>query len=413
MKALAYVLEKFPAVTETFVLREVEELVDRGYALHIFAGAQADTGIDQSAFSKYRHIVHYRPRMLSLAALSSLLLIMSKYPKEYFSSLLMIVWKNRSAPWEMAKMLRSFPGAVHFAALVVDKDVGHVHAHFASMPSSVALIVSRLTGASFSFSAHARDIYVKPVMLIDKMEAARFIITCSEFNRNYLNRVSNGRFSGKLFRIYHGLDLARHSPPEGPARRYDAKRLGGTRLLSVGRLIPKKGFRHLIDACDILKRKGCEFSCTIIGEGILERQLMRTIESKGLGEVVTLRGFVRPQELIEYYRNADIFVLPCVVAENGDRDVLPNVVLEAMAMGVPVVATDLSAISEALDHGRTGLLVPEGDSARIAEAIETLMHDADLNRCIRAAARKKVEELFDIKKNIVPMVELFEAAAAR
>jgi len=286
--------------------------------------------------------------------------------------------------------------AALIAPLVKRLGVDHLHAHFATWAAGAAASVSRQTGIPYSFTAHARDIYHESVdkkRLALLIEGARFVITVSDFNRRYLEELV--RFEGghgKMIRLYNGIDLAQFSPSDAP------KEAG--LLVSVGRLVRKKGFHDLVAACKILKERGKPFHCAIVGEGEERDALARQIAQFGLQKEITLPG-ARPQtEVIRLIQRAEMFVLPCRVGEDGDRDGLPTVLLEAMALGVPVISTSIAGIPEIVSHRRNGLLVEEKNPEQLAQAVEWLSDETARRKRFVGSALSKVRKDFNLIRNV-------------
>jgi glycosyltransferase involved in cell wall biosynthesis len=245
---------------------------------------------------------------------------------------------------------------------------------------------------SYSITAHAKDIYLTDNHALDRrMAKAEFVLICTDYNRRYLEQISTSRTSIHL--AYHGLDIARFSP---------APRTGSPDeiplILSVGRFCEKKGFPYLLIACHLLKQVGMPFHCAIVGYGPLETSIREQINELGLKDHVTLVGKLTQDQLIEYYQAADLFVLPCLVTDNGDRDGIPNVLLEAME--VPVVSTHISGISELVQSNHNGILVPEKDSLALAQALEALIRQPELRNTLGKAGRLTVLEKFGLTRNV-------------
>jgi glycosyltransferase involved in cell wall biosynthesis len=271
-----------------------------------------------------------------------------------------------------------------------------IHAHFATWAATTALFVSDLTGIPYSFTAHARDIYherVDKTVLAEKMAKARFVITVSDFNKRYLEGLlcSEGR-SGQIIRLYNGIDLEQFRP-------LDIEKEPNL-LLGVGRLTSKKGFKYLIEACKILCERGRDFRCVIIGKGDERATLEKLVEQYSLEQKISLPGAKTQAEVMRIIQKATVFVLPCIVNSDGDRDGLPTVLIEAMALGVPVVSTDVTGIPEIIAHERTGLLVEEKNSKTLADAIETLLDSESLCEKLSRAALVKVREEFNVVENV-------------
>ena len=291
----------------------------------------------------------------------------------------------------------------------------HVHAHFAVSQTEAALGLAALLGCGFSFTAHARDIYATPNALEQKVRAARFVVTCTWYNVEYLRRLCPGLPPDRLHMIRHGVPGTPERPdawpheesPPGPAAGPRPSSGAPPLLLSAGRLIPKKGLEVLVDACALLRGRGVPFECRIAGAGPLLRALDRRIDRAGLRGQVRLLGWQGAPEMARLYRTACVFVLPCRVARGGDRDGLPNVLVEALSLGLAVVSTRVSAIPELVQDGVTGLLVGPDDAAALAAALETLLSDADLRERLGAAGRRVVAEQFDLDANARRLESLF------
>jgi glycosyltransferase involved in cell wall biosynthesis len=250
-------------------------------------------------------------------------------------------------------------------------------------------------GPPFSFTAHAKDLYTTSSRHVaDRARAAAFVVTCTEANRRYLASFDGGTTQV----VYHGIDTARFHPR---GRRPEARR-----ILSVGRLVPKKGFGDLIDAFQILAERGIRFQCEIIGGGPLREELARRVLEYGIADRVRIHGARLQDHILAEYHRAAVFVLAPVMTEDGDRDGIPNVLVEAMACEVPVISTRLSGIPELVEHRQEGLLVEPGDPASLADAINLLLADQSLASSLAAAGRRKVEQRFDLQRNTGRLAEL-------
>jgi glycosyltransferase involved in cell wall biosynthesis len=297
--------------------------------------------------------------------------------------------------------VRTVYQALLLAKAVRLRGIGHLHAHFGNVAAAVARLASRFSGVPYSFTAHAKDIFhesVRPDDLRRKLQDAEAVVTVSDFNLDYLMETYGSAALG-VHRVYNGLDL-RHLPFMLPEQRPPV-------VLSVGRLVEKKGFADLIDACAILALKGCDFRCEIIGTGELEAELRAQIERLGLGDKVEMAGPHPQCEVIAHVQSAAVFAAPCVVGADGNRDGLPTVLLEAMALGTPCIATDVTGIPEVLHDGETGLMVPQHDPAALAAAIERLLSDRALGQRLAREARSLIEQSFDIHRNTATLRTLF------
>jgi len=284
----------------------------------------------------------------------------------------------------------------------------HLHAHFASAAAETAMQAAALAGLPFSFTAHARDIYHEGVdsqALAERMGQAHFVVTVSDYNRGYLENLAAARGrGGSIRRLYNGLDLDCFAPSR-QAREPDL-------IVAVGRLVPKKGFIHLIEACAVLDRQGLEFRCQIIGDGPQRADLERAIGRHRLQQRVKLAGAAPQSDVVAAIGRAEAFAMPCVVGADGDRDGLPTVILEAMALGTPVVSTRLAGIPEMVLDGYSGLLVEPGAVAELAHALAQLLGSAELRATLSRNALAHMGERFDLRHNGRQLAQWFRAAAA-
>jgi colanic acid/amylovoran biosynthesis glycosyltransferase len=401
-REVAYLIKMYPRFSETFILAELLELERQGARLQVFSLKKPDDGIFHADVARLRARVTYLPESPLLAPRA-----FAAAHREVFG------WDRRRYARALAAALRRrrFTTLKHFlqagwiAVRLRAAGISHVHAHFASGPTAVALHLHRLTGISYSFTAHAKDIYIESVdrpELAKKLRSARFAVTVSDYNREHLSRLADG---SRIVRIYNGLDLERFSPngaaPEEPPL-----------VLAVGRLIEKKGFADLVEACARLRDEGRRFRCRIVGKGPLRGALGRRIAELGLEGIVELAGPLPREALLDLYPRASVVVAPSVVGADGNRDGLPTVLIEAMALGVPVVATDVTGIPELVEHGRTGLLVAQHDPAALAAAIGRLLDDRAGAAALAAAGRERVERRFDLRANVAQLRELLEEGAA-
>jgi len=258
----------------------------------------------------------------------------------------------------------------------------------------------------FSFTAHAKDIYLPKLnpgdLLRLKLQRAQFVITCTGANHEYLSEICPEGVP--IHTIYHGVDLAQFSPVvDNPSPTVPT-------ILSVGRFVKKKGFPFLIEACRILHEHGVSFRCRIVGEPDEDSAIVQElIQRYKLEAHVSIEPAVSQEELQAIYRKATVFVLPCHIVDNGDRDGIPNVLAEAMASGIPVIATGVSGIPELIEHRRTGLLVGQRDPVSLAKAIEELLGDPDLCTSLARAGRETIGRIFDSSTTTRRLFELFQS----
>jgi glycosyltransferase involved in cell wall biosynthesis len=272
----------------------------------------------------------------------------------------------------------------------------------------MAMFASMLTGYSFSFTAHAKDIYLPKLnpgdLLAIKLSRAKFVVTCTGANHQHLQEVSSQ--GAPIHTIYHGVDTARFVPS------IDRSAPAIPTILSVGRFVEKKGFPFLIEACRIMREHGVPFHCRIVGEPDEHTGLVKDLISRyALEKHVSIGPGVTQEELRTIYQDATIFVLPCHIVDNGDRDGIPNVLAEAMASGVPVISTAVSGIPEIIQDRRNGLLVAPRDPVALAKAIEELLVDSDFRSNLAQAGRETMCQIFDSSKTTKQLFELFQTEA--
>ncbi len=383
--ALGYVVRKFPVLSETFVLNEVLGLEARGVPLHIFSLQEPNDPRFHEDLPKLKACVSYVPDFTEPSKLlRHHACFRRKHPQRYRRALYYTLRCARPGLWWR------FIQAGYVASEARRLGIGHFHAQFANAPATVACLSSRMSGIPFSFTAHATDIYkhrVDPKALRRKVEDARFVVTVSEFNKKYLEELTGSR-NGKIVRIYNGIDLRRFAPNGRPAP-------GRFRVLCVARLVEKKGHRVLIEAMKLLKERGLEVECELVGKGGLRSELEALIRERGLQDSVHLLGPRTQLEVLDRYHRAHLYVLPCLVASDGNREGLPVSIVESLACGLPVVTTAVTGIPEVVRDGENGILLPEADPKLVADAIESVIENPDLYRQLRNHARASVVPAFD------------------
>jgi len=421
---IGYVLKSYPRMSETFIANEIYLLEKLGLKLRLFSILDRRDPQRHAVVDAISAPVDYLPQVTPLNEAPFLAWLRRNAPK-FFSShwrlikarpvnysctllaALRLAFEHRQAPWRPETgFVKEFlqAGAIAQRVLAIGT-IRHLHAHFCHSATTVAMFVSRLCGLPFSFTAHAKDVYVLALnpgdLLQTKLRRAKFAVTCVRANQEHL--ASLGMKETPIYNIYHGLDTRRFAP------RADAAEESATPLLlSAGRLVEKKGFPVMIEACRMLKDRGYRFRCQIIGgPGPCAQQVASLIHELGLEDIVALRPAVTQEELGAVYRQATLFVLPCQIADNNDRDGIPNVLVEAMASGLPVVSTRISGIPELIEHGVNGLLTPQKDARALADAVAQLLDAPVLRRELGAAAREKVCRLFDAESNILALRRLF------
>jgi len=424
---IGYALKAFGRTSETFITNEIHLLESLGAKLTVFSIKKLESQSRHGVVSRVTSPVIFLPEAEPVNETSFLkwlcltaprfalvhLKLFSLRPLNYLMTLfeaLRFCFRYRSRRFAPKKVfIKEFLQAGYIALEALEAGaIRHLHAHFCHGATTVTMFASRLSGLPFSFTAHAKDIYLGELnpgdLLALKMSRAKFVVTCAGANRRRLEKLCPPHTP--LHTIYHGIDTSLFEPSVdvGDAR-------GGPQvplILSVGRIVEKKGFDYLLKACHRLRRQGRDFKCLIVGGADKHSETIeRLIGELRLEDTVTVQSSVTQEELKRIYERGTVFALPCLVTDNGDRDGIPNVLVEAMAMKLPVVSTDISGIPELIQSGVNGLLAPSRDEVRLAEAIAALLDNPGLRRRLGEAARARVLHSFDSKHNAVFLKNLF------
>jgi glycosyltransferase involved in cell wall biosynthesis len=397
-RPLGLLVKTYPKLSETFILEEILGLERLGMALRLYALRAPTDSIVHPDVARVRAPLTVAPqwqrghrREIAVRHLR----LFAAAPVRYLRALLAALGRHRAGEFAQAGWL----------ALQLRRDgIAHLHTHFISTPADVAELAATISALPFSISAHAKDIYLSDAAdLRRKLEAARFTVTCTEFNRQTLAAAAPRAL---VRRMYHGVDgeqfhpRRRTAPPSPPSPPLPPL------ILSVGRLRAKKGLDTLIDACRLLHERGEAFQCEIIGYGEEHERLLARLLRHGLTGVVSLAGKQPRGQVIAAYARAAVYVQPSRIAQDGDRDGIPNVLLEAMAMGVPVVATGVSGIPELIRDGINGVLVAPDDAQALADAIARLLRAPALGAPLAHAARATVTQSFDNDHNLQLLCDL-------
>ena len=382
---LAYLFERFPSFGQTFCYREVAELERQEGEVAIHSIRQPVDEPAQPWDPSIVRRVRYVPAEAELVKQIDRAARAGELPPAAVRTLK--EWGRQS------DFLRLYQAAYVGMRLKTD-GVERVHAHFAGMAARTAYWISKFFGIAFSFTAHANDIFAPRdfAISVEKlMDEAVAIVTVSDFSAGLLKQAYPQQ-AGKIHRVYNGVDLAAFPAAEPPT--------GVPLIISVGRLIEKKGFRDLVAACAVLKSRGVDFRCEIVGDGPLQGDLSVQIEQAALQEKVELVGPKSQSEIAARFARATVFALPCTTETGGGMDNLPTVIIEAMAAGLPVISTPVAGVPEMVEPGRTGELVPANDPAALAAAIERLVSDLPTARALGARGRALAREKFAIAGNV-------------
>lgn len=394
----------FPKPSETFVFREVMELERLGLPVRIYSlygrwksdlskeMAQASTEVERLGLG------------FALLALPEAFAWLARRPGQTAAVFNKIVCRGYTSAERAGENLWGFFCGLRLARRFVAEGISHIHAAWAGGPAAAAWTASSLTGIPFSFSARAGDIYPVDPVLADKIKAAAFVRTISQANVAHLRGLALG-LEEKIRMIHDPLPLK-------PSQEALVTMQPPFKLLGLGRFVRKKGFDVLLEAAKIMTEQGLDFRLTLAGSGPWEGRLKKLARELGLESRVAFPGFVRHDQVGSLLAASDMLVMPCLVDPSGDRDGLPNVIVEALAHRLPVVATDVSGIGELIRSGQTGLLVPERNPAALAEAISRLTSDRTEALRLAERGRELVRKEFDLQTIASRLIQLFAASTA-
>jgi colanic acid/amylovoran biosynthesis glycosyltransferase len=400
---VAHLSALFPHLTETFVYREVLALRRLGVEVHPFAcWKPASAALSQEAAHLVDETVFVFP-LRPLACLLDQLRALATRPRVYLGLVARALLQPRGVRDRVLTLGHVIMGA-HLAPAMRRAGITHIHAHFCINAATIGLTASRLLDLPFSWTAH-NLLFTRNLLLDEKVRSAAFVACISEHTRARLLELGLPAECAPLVRC--GLPRREPGPRQAP-QRADAP----PRLLFVAQLQPRKGGEVLVEACARLAARGVAFHADLIGEGPCRPALEEAIERLGLGERVTLRGALPQEELQQHWSAASLFVLPCVIAPDGDRDGIPVALMEAMQQGLPVVSTPVSGIPELVQDGVTGRLVPEGDPEALAACIEEVLADPELRARLADAGKARVAHAFDADRGAALLAEAFERVQA-
>jgi glycosyltransferase involved in cell wall biosynthesis len=397
---VAYIMSRFPGLSETFILREMCELERLGWSLGLYPLIyQEESVIHEEAKSWMQRA--QRPSLLSIAV-DNIRLIFSR-PLVYFSILARVFFENRSSLKFLSRAVIVFPKAVWMAHHMSAEKITHVHAHYATHPALAAWIINQITGISYGVTVHAHDIFVDRSMLNRKLLDARYIVAISEYNLKFLVEHCGDWITEKTHIIHCGIYSEEYVSKPLPAKRNER-----FELVSIGSLRSYKGFTFLLDACSLLKETGINFRCRIIGGGELRESLVAQIQKLGIGDKVELIGPKNQTEVAEILKTADCYVQPSIITSTGKMEGIPVSLMEAMASGLPVIASNISGIPELVIHERTGLLVPPNDPPALHEAVLRIYNDPHTSHILAAQGRDMVLREFEIDGIVSDLSALFK-----
>ncbi|MFC1734851.1 glycosyltransferase family 4 protein [Candidatus Hydrogenedentota bacterium] len=392
--SVAYVISMFPGLSKTFINREIRGLRTLGgrvkcYSIHRPPEAEISDKVRDLVGETF-YVFPVKP----FSFISSHIAFFCRHPLRYLGTLLFLITRKGTRLSDRLKTAFHFCEGIHMARQIERDGIRHVHAHFAFSPATCAMVIARMLDIGFSFTAHALDYPETQVLRKEKVEAAKFIVSVSEYNRRLMDESVPGS-AEKTSIVRCGVDPSEFEPNHVPSDVFT--------ILSIGRLVPQKCQTYLVEACKALKERGVEFECLIIGDGPDERKLKAMIREYGLEDVVKLRGPAFQEEIRRYYDMADVFVLPSLI------EGIPVVYMEAMSKEAPVIATRIAGVPELIENGVSGILVEPRQVGPLADAIFSLVNDSELRKEIGKNARQRVLDEFDIWKSVRKLKAVFES----
>lgn len=400
MNTIAYLAPEIPALSATFVYEEILGLERRGFKIVSFSVRRPAHPANAQAALAARTINLYEATKLKIAlrGLVKLPLARSRCFKALrwlLSDMSEIGWTTVAA-WKLAFQLLA---AAHFARTLLEQRCEHLHIHFAHTPTQIGMYASALSGIPFTITAHANDIFERGLLLKRKAERALRLLTISEYNRNYLEKLSIP--IAQLGIVRCGVSFTANSAPEKPA--------GKTRFRmgTLGRMVEKKGFDVVLQATAILKKSGYDIELLIAGDGPLKHDLGRIAVECDVSDIVHFEGSLPHSKIASWLQTLDVFVLACKKDRQGDMDGIPVVLMEAMSQSIPVVSTRISGIPELILHEETGLLAEPGNATDFAQQIGRIMSSSDFSKTMTAQAATHVAREFGQEKNLDRLIAAF------
>jgi colanic acid/amylovoran biosynthesis glycosyltransferase len=402
MKHILYISYKLPSITTTFVYREIQALQKEGYQIETISMSKPPLNqVHDEALPLYETTI-YLDQVGLLCKLTSQLRIAITKPRIFFCSLWVVLSEKEIKGYrDRLRLLWHFIGAGYLCEHFKHADINQIQATFLSGPASIAFFLSKYLKIPYSFTIHASNIFIDPIMLGRKLLTSKKIVTISQYNKQYLLKKYGQELEDKIHIIHCGVDVQQFQPV------VKGKSIPPI-ILSVGQLTERKGFSFLIEACAIMKKKKASFQCIIVGDGEDKELLVRKNSLLGVEDVVIFLGSKLQEEVRKLLEKTTLFCLPSIITEKGGREGIPVALMEAMAMGLPVVSTRTAGIPELIEHQKEGLLVPEKDPTALADTLDILLNDRKLRATMGAAARKKIIEEFNMANIPKQFKEIFD-----
>lgn len=408
-RRVVYVVRSFPRLSQTFVLNELVSIESIGVPVSVLSIVRADEKQNHSQLKSLNASVSYlsETATFGIPRLVAHMKVMARHPARYLNTAwLSFRRRSRTTGYHSLGRWEAFDCAVRAAcSLGVHRPATakstRLHAHFAHDPTLVAMLIHDLTGVEYSFTGHARDLtQIEPSALAERIAKAHDVVTICQMNVDFMRDCSRYVDHDKIHLVHNGVDLDAFKP--ATFRKVN----GPVRVCTIGRLVEKKGFEVLIEAVKIVRQRGADLELDVIGDGPLRGNLQALIDDAGLNDAVQLCGERTQQQIHDQLPNYDLFALTPYVLNDGDRDGLPTVLVEAMACALPIVSTDVAGIPDLIHDQIDGLLCPPHNPVAVADALQSLAIDAELRTRLGAEARRTVERGFDLRANTLQLASL-------
>ena len=395
-KRILCFIPEFPRLTETFIEREIRKLLELGNTDISVLALQKASGYASPEVLK---VTHYR-RLDFFTAVKSLKFLLTS-PGKVFAAWVVV---NNDKTKDFFGRIYLYFKSIGYANLIEPYQPDHIHVHFLSDPSTIVLAVAIILDTPFSISGHARDVFVEGTLLKEKAKLAKFVTICNTFAFDKYLAIVGSSYKDKVYKLFHGVEIR-----EDAQIITDIFRQTRPVVLTVARLVEKKGIKYLIEASALLKESGVAYEIHIVGPGPLYEELKQQIKVQGLESQVVIEGEGKglPYEQVDkFYQNADVFVLPSIETGGGDADGVPTAVIEAAMHKLPIITTEAGSMADLIENNITGITVPQRDSRALAYEIEKLLRDRNLREKYGRAAEERAKKLFDLTENTLQLERL-------
>ena len=404
---VAVLMSRFPTVTETFILREMIEMERQAQPVRVVPMIRETPKVIHDAARPWIDRALYT-KWVSAAIVAANLRTLARHPLRYAALLARLIVGTITSPDVLARTLAVFPKSVFLAAELTREGVRHIHAHYATHPSTMALIIARLSPVTFSFTVHAHDIQVNRALLRWKLRETRFVRSISDYNKRFLERLYPAEAKDKIVVVHVGIYPEVY---EEKARQVTPDPSAPAKILCVAAHKPYKGLPYLIEACATLRDEGVALQCDIVGDGPMRPELEAMIRDRALGGVVNIAGPRPEADVARMMAEARMFVLPSIVASDGQMEGIPVALMEAMATGRAVVSTRISGIPELVEDGRNGFLVEPEDARALAEAMKKILTDPELAETMGRRGQEKVRAEFSQRQCVASLIARLDQEA--